>query len=61
MPYRDLPRLPFERVLFTSTSTVKAYFENYPDERSARRAWLAVGPSTLAALEQLGLDGELLE
>ncbi|MCS6770825.1 MAG: hydroxymethylbilane synthase [Kiritimatiellae bacterium] len=59
-PPRPLPRLPFTRVIFTSTSTVRAYFERYPDERRARREWLAVGPSTLRALQELGLDAESL-
>ncbi len=58
--YRALPRTPFSRVLFTSTSTVKVYFENYPDERNAGRTWVAVGPSTLEALARLGLEAELL-
>lgn len=61
MTYRDLPRTPFNRVLFTSSSTVKVYFENHPDERKANRQWIAVGPSTLEALENLGLRGETLE
>lgn len=56
-----LPRLHFDRVLFTSASTVDAYFENYPEEKGADRAWLAVGPSTLRALEKHGARGELLE
>lgn len=60
MPPRELPRLPFNRVLFTSTSTVQAYFRHYPQERTASRAWLAVGPSTLKALQELGLDAEIL-
>jgi uroporphyrinogen III methyltransferase/synthase len=54
-PAQPLPRLPFSRVLFTSTTTVRAYFEQYPEERRADREWLAVGPSTLRALEELGL------
>lgn len=56
VPSRPLPRLPFTRVLFTSTSTVRAYFEQYPEERMADREWLAVGPSTLQALRELGLN-----
>lgn len=59
-PVRPLPRLPFTRVLFTSTSTVKAYFDRYPEEKSADRVWLAVGPSTRKALEELGLRAEIL-
>jgi uroporphyrinogen-III synthase len=51
----------FTRVLFTSASTVRAYFGNYPDETTADRTWLAVGPSTLKAIEAMGLDGDLLE
>ncbi len=54
-PARPLPRLPFSRVLFTSTTTVRAYFEQHPEERAAEREWLAVGPSTLEALEALDL------
>jgi uroporphyrinogen-III synthase len=60
MPVRDLPRLPFARVIFTSTSTVKAYFKNYPREREASRTWIAVGPSTLKALTAEGVPAELL-
>lgn len=55
---RDLPRLPFDRVLFTSTTTVQSYFRRYPLERDRQRTWLAVGPSTLKALEELGLEAE---
>lgn len=58
---KPLPRLRFDRVLFTSASTVRTYFENYPDETGASRTWLAVGPSTLRAIEAAGLQGELLE
>ncbi len=57
---RDLPRLSFDRVLFTSTSTVRAYFKRYPHEREHARIWMAVGPSTLKALRELGLDAESL-
>lgn len=60
MPYKQLPRVPFERVIFTSTSTVRVYFENYPDECQAHRTWLAVGPSTQQALRERGLQAELL-
>ena len=55
---QDLPRLAFDRVLFTSTSAVQAYFRRYPQERTQARSWLAVGPSTLRALHDLGLDAE---
>ena len=61
MPYADLPRLPFARVLFTSTSTVNAYFAAYPDELKAGRTWIAVGPSTLKALESRGLSAECID
>ncbi len=57
---QPLPRLPFDRVLFTSTSTVHAYFGRYPGERERRRTWLAVGPSTLKALQDLGLEADSL-
>jgi uroporphyrinogen III methyltransferase/synthase len=60
-PYAELPRRAFHRVLFTSTTTVRAYFKNYPHELKAARTWLAVGPSTLRALQQLGLQGETLD
>jgi siroheme synthase/uroporphyrinogen-III synthase len=55
-----LPRRSFERVIFTSGSTVEAYFTLYPAELKARRAWLAVGPSTLEALKALGLDADTI-
>ncbi|HMP77143.1 MAG TPA: hydroxymethylbilane synthase [Kiritimatiellia bacterium] len=60
LPPRPLPRLPFSRVLFTSTTTVQAYFDAHPGEKTAPRTWLAVGPSTLKALQTLGLDAEVL-
>lgn len=60
LPPRPLPRLPFSRVLFTSTSTVHAYFDAHPEERGADRTWLAVGPSTLKALDALGLRAEVI-
>ena len=60
MPRRPLPRLPFHRVLFTSGSTVRTYFNWYPEERTSPRIWLAVGPSTRKAIEALGLEAELL-
>lgn len=59
-PARPLPRVPFSRVLFTSTSTVERYFRDFPDEKKAARTWLAVGPSTLRALEALGLDADVI-
>ncbi len=60
MPYAALPRLPFSRVLFTSTTTVKAYFKRYPKERKADRTWLAVGPSTWKALQDLKLAADTI-
>lgn len=59
-PERPLPRLPFDRVIFTSASAVRVYFERYPSEKNEKRRWLAVGPSTLASLRARGLAGELL-
>ncbi len=53
-----LPAGPFGRVYFASPSAVRAYFSQYPDERTAPRRWLAIGPSTQAALLDLGLKGE---
>jgi len=58
--HERLPRLPFPRVLFTSGSTVRAYFEQFPEERSAGRRWVAVGTSTLRVLDELSLSGETL-
>lgn len=57
---RPLPRLDFSRVLFTSSSTVQAYFNRYPEEAAADRTWIAVGPSTLRTLQGLGLMARLL-
>jgi uroporphyrinogen III methyltransferase / synthase len=57
---RPLPRLAFTRVLFTSSSTVQAYFDRYPDEMTEPRTWIAVGPSTLRALQKRGLSAQLL-
>ena len=53
---RELPSSPFDRVLFTSPSTVRAYFRCYPEERAGCRLWLAIGPSTLSALHDLNLS-----
>lgn len=60
VPYRALPATPFNRVLFTSSSTVRAYFELYPDEQRTQRTWLAVGPSTAEALERIGLTADII-
>jgi len=51
----------FQRVLFTSSSTVKAYFDLYPEEYGRRREWLAVGPSTLKSLHERGLAADMLQ
>lgn len=59
-PRQPLPRLVFHRVLFTSSSTVEAYFARYPDEMCANRIWLAVGPSTLKTLKEKGLPARML-
>lgn len=59
-PMRPLPETPFTRVLFTSGSTVEAYFSRYPEEHTAERAWLAVGPSTAKALVARGLEAQQL-
>jgi uroporphyrinogen III methyltransferase/synthase len=55
-----LPSLSFHRVLFTSASTVNAYFEQFPDEKQAGREWVCVGTSTLNALQKLNLKGSIL-
>lgn len=55
-----LPALPFHRVLFSSGSTVHAYFDQFPAEKSAPREWIAVGTSTLKTLRQLGIAGRTL-
>jgi uroporphyrinogen-III synthase len=47
-------------VLFTSASTVNAYFEQFPDEKQAGREWVCVGTSTLNALQKLNLKGSIL-
>lgn len=59
-PAIPFPRLPIDRVLFTSTSCVRAYFDQYPDETAADRRWIAVGPSTLRALKDRDLAAEIL-
>lgn len=57
---QPLPRLEFDRVLFTSGSTVNTYFERYPEEGHTHRTWLAVGPSTLKVLNAKGLPARML-
>ncbi len=54
--YKELPATDFHRVLFTSASTVEAYFKLYPHEVKANREWWAVGPSTAEAIQALGLS-----
>jgi uroporphyrinogen-III synthase len=58
---QPLPDEPFPRVLFTSPSTVQAYFARYPMERQRDRTWVAIGPSTRKSLRSLGLPVEDLE
>ena len=58
--HEHLPKLPFSKVLFTSSSTVKNYFSSFPEEKEADREWIAVGTSTLATLSEMGLRGVLL-
>lgn len=55
-----LPSLPFDRVLFTAASTVNAYFEAFPEETTTDREWMAVGSSTLKALNGLKLNGHII-
>lgn len=55
-----LPSQPFDRVLFTAASAVRAYFDTFPDEKTADRDWLAVGTSTLAALDKAGVPGRIV-
>ncbi len=55
-----LPHRPFAGVMFTSPSTVEAWLRYYPDERHARRRWLAIGPTTLRAMREAGLEGEMI-
>jgi len=52
-----LPHVPFHRVLFTAGSAVRAYFERFPDEKTAEREWLAVGTSTLKVLQAICPSG----
>lgn len=55
-----LPSRPFNRVLFTSGSTVRAYFDAFPEEKHADRDWLAVGTSTQRALREAELPARIL-
>jgi len=55
----QLPRLVFRRVLFSSGSTVKSYFAQFPEELKADRDWLAVGSSTKRVLEGFGLNATI--
>lgn len=57
IPYSILPSTLFDRVIFTSSSTVEAYFDLYPQEQEAERAWIAAGPSTLITLQNKPLHG----
>jgi len=59
-PDHALPE-SFQRVLFTSSSTAKAYFDFYPEERHANRDWLAVGPSTFKTLSDMGLEADMIQ
>jgi uroporphyrinogen-III synthase len=52
----QLPDTPFDRVLFTSPSTVAAYFDTFPSEQQQPRIWLAIGPATANALRERGVD-----
>ncbi|MCX7818442.1 MAG: uroporphyrinogen-III synthase [Kiritimatiellae bacterium] len=56
-----LPSRPFAGVVFTSPSTVAAWVRYYPGERLVGRRRLAIGPTTLRALREAGLDGEMIE
>lgn len=60
MEYASLPRRAFARVLFTSSTTVEAYFRQFPQELTTSRTWLAVGPSTARALSMKGLEAEVI-
>ncbi|WFB36061.1 hydroxymethylbilane synthase [Kiritimatiellota bacterium B12222] len=60
VPTTQLPELDFERVLFTSSSTVHAYFTQFPEEKNHPRQWLAVGTSTLEALTHHGQTGLII-
>lgn len=55
-----LPARPFAGVIFTSPSTVEAWLRYYPNERTIVRRRLAIGPATLRALQNAGLDGEII-
>ncbi len=59
-PHETLPELDFQRVLFTSSSTVRAYFKKFPEEKTVNRDWLAVGTSTRKALESFNLKGLII-
>ena len=59
-PPRPLPGQRFTHVLFTSSSTVEAYFARYPEESAAPRTWIAIGPSTLKALQKKGFTSARL-
>ena len=55
----QLPNVPFQRVLFTASSAVRAYFQAFPEEKHRDREWLAVGTSTRQSLQELGLSSSL--
>lgn len=59
--YSTFPDLPFDRVLFTSPSTARAYFDLYPQEKAAHRIWLAIGPATQEELERLVPGTDIME
>jgi uroporphyrinogen-III synthase len=58
--HATLPHLPFHRVLFTSTSTVEAYFTAFPEELQQGREWACLGNSTLEALQARGVEAMLV-
>ena len=58
--HEALPLLPFDRVLFTSTSTANAYFDAFPEELQADREWSCLGSSTLEALAVKGLEASFV-
>jgi uroporphyrinogen III methyltransferase/synthase len=55
-----LPKQPFERVLFTAGSTVRAYFTRFPDEVATSREWIGVGTSTHKEIERFGVKASCL-